>query len=120
MSTVNDFKKIIVSAVNDEVREMGLKQIDICRKYNIAQPRLSNLLLGKTDKFSIDSMVHIAEQLGVKLSIEVSQAAAQQTEPLVAANCRKRLIESNQAYSRSSCVQCGSVLVPGWECAMDK
>lgn len=73
MSTVNDFKRIIVSAVNDKVREMGLKQIDISRKYNIAQPRLSNLLLGKTDKFSIDSMVHVAEQLGVKLSIEVGQ-----------------------------------------------
>ena len=86
MNTVNDFKNTIVAAVNDKVREMGLKQVDICRKYNIAQPRLSNLLLGKTNKFSIDSMVHIAEQLGVKLSIEVSQVAAPPTNGTIISN----------------------------------
>lgn len=71
MSKASAFKKIIVRAVNDHVQVNQLKQIEMSKKYGIPQPRLSNLICGRTDKFTLDAMIAIAEQIGVQLEMVV-------------------------------------------------
>lgn len=125
MSTVNDIKKMIVAAVNQRVSDLGMKQIDICRKYNLAQPRLSNLVCGKVDSFTIDAMIYIAERLGVRVSFG-AQAPVMQVQPTAVdtatfdlQRCRQHLKDTGQMYPKSSCQQCGSILVNGWKCAAE-
>lgn len=118
MSSVNDIKKMIVAAVNQRVNDLGMKQIDICRKYKLAQPRLSNLVCGKVDSFTIDAMIQIAERLGVNVSFD-AQAPVVQVQPTTVdlQRCRQHLKDTGQMYPKSSCQQCGSILINGWKCA---
>ena len=57
------------------VRRNGLTQREIAKRLNITQPRLNDLLKGKLDKFSLDALVNIASQTGLRVTLKIKRAA---------------------------------------------
>ena len=54
------------------IEDRGLTQMQAAKLFRVTQPRISNLMQGKIDQFSLDHLIKIAGRAGavVRLSIE--------------------------------------------------
>lgn len=53
----------------------GLTQADAAALFGVTQPRISDLVRGKIDRFSIDTLIAMLGHAGVKVQIVVGRAA---------------------------------------------
>ena len=53
----------------------GLTQAEAARKFGVTQPRINDLLSGKIDKFSLDALVNMLAKAGLRVEIQVRNAA---------------------------------------------
>jgi predicted XRE-type DNA-binding protein len=65
----------VMIAVNEKVRSWDTTQARAARRLGITQPRLNDLLQGKINKFSLDSLLTLATRAGLKVRIDVRSAA---------------------------------------------
>jgi predicted XRE-type DNA-binding protein len=65
----------VMIAIKDKVRSWNTTQARAARRLGITQPRLNDLLHGKINKFSIDTLTTLATRAGLKVKIEVRSAA---------------------------------------------
>lgn len=65
----------VVIAINDKVRGWTTTQARAARRLGITQPRLNDLLRGKINKFSLDTLLTLATRAGFKVKIDVRSAA---------------------------------------------
>lgn len=56
----------LMSVIRDIVQENNWKQAEAAAKMGLTQPRMSNLLNGKIDKFSIDLLMTCLFRLGYR------------------------------------------------------
>lgn len=56
----------LMIAIRDIVNDKGWKQVDVAEKLALTQPRVSDLLNGKIDKFSIDLLMTCLYRLGFR------------------------------------------------------
>lgn len=69
--TNEDNKVVIMKAIRDIVRRERLKQREIAKLLDIKQPRVSDLLALKHERFSIDILMGYFSQFGYKISFEL-------------------------------------------------
>jgi predicted XRE-type DNA-binding protein len=65
----------VMAAINDTVRGWNTTQARAARRLGITQPRLNDLLRGKINKFSLDTLMTLATRAGLKVKIQVRAAA---------------------------------------------
>jgi predicted XRE-type DNA-binding protein len=65
----------LMIAIKDEVRSWNTTQARAARRLGITQPRLNDLLNGKINKFSLDSLASLASRAGLKVKLQVRSAA---------------------------------------------
>jgi predicted XRE-type DNA-binding protein len=65
----------VMIAIKDKVRSWNTTQARAARRLGITQPRLNDLLHGKINKFSLDTLTTLATRAGLKVKIEVRSAA---------------------------------------------
>ena len=65
----------LLIAVDQRVRSWKITQAYAARRLGITQPRLNDLLRGKIDKFSLDTLIDLATQAGLSVRIDIAQAA---------------------------------------------
>lgn len=65
----------LMIALRAKVAEWGLTQVAAAQRLGISQPRLSDLLRGRIDRFSLDALVILAAQAGLVIRLEVRSAA---------------------------------------------
>jgi predicted XRE-type DNA-binding protein len=65
----------VMIAISDEVRSWNTTQARAARRLGITQPRLNDLLRGKINKFSLDTLLSLATRAGLKVKIDVRSAA---------------------------------------------
>jgi predicted XRE-type DNA-binding protein len=53
----------------------GLKQREAARLFGVSQPRISELVHGKIDQFSIDSLVNMLAHAGFRVEVRVPAVA---------------------------------------------
>ena len=53
-------------------RDSGLTQTQAARQLGITQPRLSDLMRGGIDKFSLDALVNMTGAAGLEVSVSVT------------------------------------------------
>ncbi|VAW37101.1 hypothetical protein MNBD_CHLOROFLEXI01-2155 [hydrothermal vent metagenome] len=53
------------------IREEQLKQEDAARLLQVNRPRISDVVRGKTDKFTIDALVDMLERAGKQVTVQV-------------------------------------------------
>jgi predicted XRE-type DNA-binding protein len=65
----------VMIAIKHTVRSWNTTQAQAARRLGIAQPRLNDLLHGKINKFSLDTLMTLATRAGLKVKIDVRPAA---------------------------------------------
>ena len=65
----------VMIAIKDKVRSWNTTQARAARRLGITQPRLNDLLHGKINKFSLDTLLTLATRAGLKVKIDVRSAA---------------------------------------------
>ena len=65
----------VMIAITDQVRSWNTTQARAARRLGITQPRLNDLLHGKINKFSLDTLMTLATRAGLKVKIDVRSAA---------------------------------------------
>ena len=65
----------VMIAINDKVRSWNTTQARAARRLGITQPRLNDLLRGKINKFSLDTLLTLATRAELKVRIDVRSAA---------------------------------------------
>lgn len=69
-------RSVLMMAVQKFVHRSGLSQTEAARRLGITQPRLSDLMRGRIDRFSIDALVDMLGATGSRVSIRVHRMAA--------------------------------------------
>ena len=62
-------------AIKEQVHSWNMTQANAARRLAITQPRLNDLLNGKINKFSLDTLLTLATRAGLRVKIDVRSAA---------------------------------------------
>jgi predicted XRE-type DNA-binding protein len=61
----------LMDAVRDVIRRHGLRQSDAALLFVVAQPRVSDLVRGKIELFSIDTLIGMLAAAGVQVNVRL-------------------------------------------------
>ena len=61
----------LLIAIEQRVRGWKVTKAEAARRLGITQPRLNDLLRGKIANFSLDSLINLASQAGLKVTLAV-------------------------------------------------
>ena len=64
-----------MSELTRHIRSRGLTQAQAAKLLCITQPRISNLIHGKIDAFSLDLLTRMAVNAGLRVTMQVKKAA---------------------------------------------
>lgn len=73
-ASLKELKATLIIAIITAHRESGKKQHELAEILKISQPRVSNLLKGMIDQFSLDTLVIYAERLNIKVDFRIDYA----------------------------------------------
>jgi predicted XRE-type DNA-binding protein len=59
----------------DFIGDSGLSQGEVAKRLGVTQPRISDLVRGKVDLFSIDALVNMLVAAGLKVDLSVTPSA---------------------------------------------
>jgi phage-related protein/predicted XRE-type DNA-binding protein len=65
----------VMIAIHDTVRAWDTTQAQAASRLGVTQPRLNDLLQGKINKFSLDTLLTLAGRAGLKVKINIRNAA---------------------------------------------
>lgn len=57
------------------IDKLGITQAEAAKRASITQPRMNDLVKGRTEKFTLDAMVNVAAQLGYVVKLSLKKAA---------------------------------------------
>ena len=59
----------VLMSLQETIRARGLKQIEAARLLGVTQPRVSDLMRGRIDLFSIDTLIDMLAKMGVRAEL---------------------------------------------------
>jgi predicted XRE-type DNA-binding protein len=62
-------RSALMSAIRAKIDEFGWSQTVAARNMHVTQPRVSDLVNGKLDRFSVDSLINIGAVVGVHMTV---------------------------------------------------
>ncbi len=65
----------LMLALKDHIAREGLTQSQAAKIFGVTQPRISDLIRGHIDLFSIDTLVNMLATAGLRVEINIAQAA---------------------------------------------
>lgn len=66
----------LMAALSRHIRREGLTQAEAAKLLGVTQPRISNLIHGKINAFSLDLLTKMAVSAELRVSMKVSRAAS--------------------------------------------
>lgn len=61
----------LMIAVGELIHERGLTQTEAAELFGVSQPRVSDLVRGKIDRFSVDTLIEMLGAAGVTVQVTV-------------------------------------------------
>jgi predicted XRE-type DNA-binding protein len=68
-------RSMLVMALKEHIQRAALSQAEAARLFHVTQPRISNLMRGRINLFSIDTLVNMLTAAGLQVEIKVKKAA---------------------------------------------
>ena len=65
----------LVMHIRKVIEKLGITQAEADKRASITQPRMNDLVKGRTEKFTLDAMVNVAAQLGYVVKLSLKKAA---------------------------------------------
>lgn len=66
-------RSALMAALRDVIRARGLTQARAATLLGVTQPRVSDLVRGRIDRFSIDGLVEMLARAGLRVELRVEQ-----------------------------------------------
>lgn len=66
--------------ISEHIKAKGLNQTEAARALGITQPKVSNLLKGHIDKFTIDKLTNMLARIGYTTEVKVKKAPRRTAE----------------------------------------
>ena len=66
----------LMSILSEHIRKEGLTQTQAAKLFEVSQPRVSDLIRGKIERFTIDMLITMLSRTGRKVQVKVSSRAA--------------------------------------------
>ena len=67
-----ELRSDLMDCLDTVIRDRGLSQREAARLFGVTQPRVSNLVKGRLDLFSLDMLVTMLARAGVRVNLSVS------------------------------------------------
>ncbi len=65
----------LMRAITEYIRSNGMTQAEAAKTLGVTQPRVSDLMRGKVDVFSIDTLVNMLAAAEIRLEMRLRKAA---------------------------------------------
>ena len=65
----------LVVHIRKVIDKLGLTQAEAAKRAGVTQPRMNDLVKGRTEKFTLDAMVNVASQLGYSVKLTLKKMA---------------------------------------------
>ena len=65
----------LMMALKKNILRTSMSQAQAAKLFGVTQPRISDLLRGKINLFSLDALVNIATMAGLHIQIRITEAA---------------------------------------------
>jgi len=95
-------RSALMMAISDHIKSKGLSQTEAAKVFAVSQPRISDLMRGKINLFSIDTLVAMLASAGIGIEMRVRVATTRspglrtKTQKLL----RRRAIKTTAKASR--------------------
>ena len=66
----------LMMALTNQIERGGLSQVQAAKLFNVTQPRVSDLVRGKIELFSIDMLVNMASAAGLHVDMKIARGGA--------------------------------------------
>jgi predicted XRE-type DNA-binding protein len=66
----------LMDQLSSLIDERGLTQAAAAKIFDVSQPRVSDLVRGKIDLFTIDALVDMLAKAGCRVSVRIAKAAS--------------------------------------------
>ena len=66
----------LMLSLTEVIRECGMTQGDAAALFGVTQPRMSDLMRGKINPFSLDTLIYMAATAGMSPTVKVSKPKA--------------------------------------------
>lgn len=83
-------RSLLMIAIEQRIREQGWTQAQAARALSVRQPRVSDLMNGKIDKFSLDALVNMLPGVGLTITIKPAPTQTPANRRLVGAELPRR------------------------------
>jgi len=64
-------RSALMMAISEQIKARGLNQTEAAKLFAVSQPRISDLMRGKIELFSIDTLVSMLATVGIGIDIRV-------------------------------------------------
>lgn len=68
-------RSVLMSELTRHIERQRLTQAEAAKLFGVSQPRVSNLVRGKIDAFSLDLLANMAAAAGLHVTMKVRRAA---------------------------------------------
>jgi len=65
-------KSQLMCQISELIKEKNLKQEEASHLLHVTRPRVSDIMRGKSGKFSIDALVDMLERMGKRVTVQVN------------------------------------------------
>ena len=65
----------LVIHIRKVIDKLGLTQAEAAKRAGITQPRMNDLVKGRTQKFTLDALVNVAANLGYSVKLSLRKTA---------------------------------------------
>lgn len=65
----------LVVHIRKAIAKLGITQAEAAKRADITQPRMNDLVKGRTHKFTLNALVTVASQLGYTVKLSLKRAA---------------------------------------------
>ena len=68
-------RSALIIAMTEHIKRLGLTQAQAAARLGVTQPRISDLMRGKIDLFSLDMLVNMVAAAGLRVNLDVQEDA---------------------------------------------
>lgn len=65
----------LVVHIRKVIEKLGVTQAEAAKRAGITQPRMNDLVKGRTQKFTLDALVNVAASLGYSVKLSLKKTA---------------------------------------------
>lgn len=69
-------RSALIITLTEMIKRRGLTQAEAAKRLGVTQPRVSDLMRGKIELFSLDTLVNMLDSAGMRIEIRVEEQEA--------------------------------------------